>query len=240
MRRWVVFSHPFWQCVADGVPYLMSQGDKLDIVEPGHFEVEAGVENVVMHPHLSLETAHQFHHPDVTLFETEQLFGSEPWRKRSEKIREACPKQRWLNFSAVASRVYGDTHHPMMVREDLQVGRCQGPYLYDVLFVGSINSRRAEILQALAQLGVKVKIVGTKNPAYGLELGQIVDQSRLLLNIHYYDPAMFECFRCVPAWHREAPIVSERSLGDEGAEWAECVPYDQLVKKVLKCLQFLK
>lgn len=232
MRTWVVFQHPHWQCVAEGVPYLMEEGDVLEVHAPGDFRWKEGREFVIVHPHLSLPHCAKFRFPGVTFFETEQLFGSAMWKRKSEAIRAMCPDQPWLNFSAVGCTVFGDAHHPMRIHPELQVPRSDADKPIDVLFFGSMNERRHNVLADLKSRGLKVHALTPNVAAYGPALAWLIDRSRVLLNVHYYDPAMFECFRCVPAWHRGIPIVSETSLGNEGEEWATCVPYAELAGTV--------
>lgn len=238
--RWVVLDCPWWQGKASAIPFLMDQGDSFEVVRPDEYLGPLLHErDVVVGPHRAPMLAEVFekHAERVTLYETENLLGSASWRARSADIRNRCPSVPWLNYSARNAEVFGDTPRPL---RRLPEGQYESPRPSagggaDVLFVGSMNSRRAWILSALAAAGYSVHVPA--KPVFGEDLASLETSSRLVLNIHYYMPGIFESFRVVPAVHRGAQILSEISEAGEGEEWCECVPYDRLVSRAVEILK---
>ena len=192
--RWVVLKTPWWQCVAAGVPFLVdwAAGERWAIFRPEDYKgPEPGERDVVVAPHKAPRLAPVFEsfgrEDRIVLYETENLLGAPSWRAHSETLRSLAPSCRWWNYSARNALVYGDTPRPLRrllsaPRPSQYRGReWGGP---DVLFVGSMNQRRAVVLDQLArEPGVKVHVapLGT----FGRELAYLESYSRILLNIHY-------------------------------------------------------
>jgi GR25 family glycosyltransferase involved in LPS biosynthesis/SAM-dependent methyltransferase len=78
---------------------------------------------------------------------------------------------------------------------------------YDVLFYGDSNSspRRREMLEELSQ-HFKVLIV---NDVFGHEILELIKQSHLVINLHYYENALLEMPRIQECLSLGVPIVSE-------------------------------
>lgn len=79
---------------------------------------------------------------------------------------------------------------------------------FDVLFYGDANNeRRQKILKTLSKK-FKVKIV---NNLFGDELYKIVRQSKVVLNIHYYENSLLETTRIYECLSLQTHVVSEIS-----------------------------
>jgi len=77
----------------------------------------------------------------------------------------------------------------------------------DVLFYGSVNDRRRVILEGLdARLNLEV-IFGV----YGEERDRLIAQSKIVLNLHYYDAQVFEIVRVSYLLANRVCVVSEWS-----------------------------
>ena len=94
------------------------------------------------------------------------------------------------------------------------------PQDIDVLFYGSMNERRAKVVHDLeaADLNV-VTVIG----CYGAERDALIARSKVVLNMHYYTPGVFEAVRVSYLWANRKCVVSEESTDRRG------VPYTQLV-----------
>jgi hypothetical protein len=79
-------------------------------------------------------------------------------------------------------------------------------YLYDIIFIGSMNKRRENIISKLKET-YKVLIV---NNIYGEELKQLCYQSNICLNIHYYENAILERVRLNEMMEYGIKIISEK------------------------------
>jgi len=78
-------------------------------------------------------------------------------------------------------------------------------YLYDIIFIGSMNKRRENILSKLKE---KYKMLIVDN-IYGEELKQLCKQSNICLNIHYYENAILERVRLNEMMEYGIKIISE-------------------------------
>jgi SAM-dependent methyltransferase len=108
----------------------------------------------------------------------------------------------------------------------------------DVLFYGSLNERRASIVNALKAAGVKVH---TLFGVYGEERDKFIGRSKIILNVHFYDAKIFEIVRVSYLLANSKAVVTElcpNKVTEEGL--GECVmgcPYDSLVETCLSLLR---
>lgn len=108
----------------------------------------------------------------------------------------------------------------------------------DILFYGSINERREKILEGLESAGLKVeKIFGV----YGSARDRLIERSKVVINLHYYDSKIFEIVRAFYLMANSKAIVSEVSQDtviDECYREGVCgVPYDRLIES---CIDLVK
>lgn len=100
----------------------------------------------------------------------------------------------------------------------------------DVLFFGSLNDRRAALLEQLKAAGMSVEVVAG---AYGSELAPAVQRARLVLHIHFYDTALFPVARVLQPVMAGVPIVCETPAFAQLSDWSTSgivfVPYEGLV-----------
>lgn len=83
----------------------------------------------------------------------------------------------------------------------------------DVLFYGSLSSRRTDILSQLANRGLKV--VARANNAYGSELDAVIARAKVVLAMHYIDTAnIFAISRVGYLLANKKAVVSEESVDD--------------------------
>lgn len=82
----------------------------------------------------------------------------------------------------------------------------------DVLFFGSINDRRAKVIDEIRKVGLNIQAVFG---VYGQELSVLVHRSKVVLNMHYYDSSVFEAVRVIPLLASRVPVVSEKSVDDD-------------------------
>ena len=82
----------------------------------------------------------------------------------------------------------------------------------DVLFVGSINQRRKEILSQMKKLGLNVvSLFGS----YGSERDAYIGRSKILLNMHFYEAKILEVVRISYYLANQIPVLSEFSANAE-------------------------
>jgi len=244
-KRFVVLKTPWWQCIAAGIPFLSQPGDSLTVVDPKDYQGPncdrgAPETDVIMNPHRAPELARVWaeHSEHVILYEAENLLAPGGWRGASEQVRRRAPRNEWWNYSAANSAVFGDTPKPLRIPLGMRAARDRDPDL-DVVFVGSLNKRRDRVLCALVNAGLKV--VWAPMGTFGPELALLEARARVVLNMHYYEPGVFESFRVVPAVARGSVVVSEASIDGEGAEFCVATAaYDALAAVTIKTVRQVK
>jgi hypothetical protein len=101
----------------------------------------------------------------------------------------------------------------------------------DVLFYGSINERRAQVLSRLRAMGLNVHAVFG---AYGTDRDALMARAKVVLNLHYYDTSIFEVVRVSYALANSKAVVAEHRPGTEiDADLVDAVrlvPYDGLAQ----------
>jgi hypothetical protein len=100
----------------------------------------------------------------------------------------------------------------------------------DVLFYGSINERRQEILSQLQIRGLKVKSVFG---SYGKDRDKLISRSKVVLNHHFYKSEIFEIVRVFYLLSNSIAVVGEvndTTSIDETYKNAICAaPYEELI-----------
>ena len=92
---------------------------------------------------------------------------------------------------------------------------------WDLLFYGSINERRKKILDELASRGLKIK---TLFGVYGPERDYFIEQSRAVLNLHFYDSQILEQIRIFYPLINQVPVISENFPAASAPDiYNECV-----------------
>ncbi len=107
----------------------------------------------------------------------------------------------------------------------------------DILFYGSQNERRKTVLDALTERGFKVvSLFG----AYGTERDDAIGRSRIVLNMHYYEAAIFEVVRVSYLLANGVCVVTEGSPEDPDllpfADGMAIAPIDGLVDRCVRLL----
>jgi hypothetical protein len=100
----------------------------------------------------------------------------------------------------------------------------------DVAFVGSLNPRRSQALQAMrnARLNVHAAV-----GVYGAERDALFARAKMVLNLHYHEAQVFEIVRVSYLLANRLCVVSEvgldRALEDPFARGVAFAPYGELV-----------
>lgn len=76
----------------------------------------------------------------------------------------------------------------------------------DVLFYGSINERRAKVLDAIKSLGLNVHTIFG---IYGKSRDDLIARSKIVLNLHYYESQIFEVVRVFYLLCNSVPTIGE-------------------------------
>lgn len=79
---------------------------------------------------------------------------------------------------------------------------------FDLLFVGSLNDRRRDMLARIEALGLRVAMFDS--PLYGAERDAFVRQAKAVVNMHFYESSRFEQARVSHCLSLGTPVLSER------------------------------
>ena len=142
------------------------------------------------------------------------------------------------NSAALANLGVAARHMPIRAMPGLRrISPVASPDV-DVLFYGSISKRRAAILDALRARGLAVV---HRFGVYGDERDAAIARAKVVVNIHYYDAAIFESVRIVPLLANGICVVSEGFVDDpDCADLAGALvlcPYDAIVDR---CVQLVR
>lgn len=85
----------------------------------------------------------------------------------------------------------------------------------DVLFYGSVNERRARVLEQLAARGLRVKVLFG---VYGGARDEFIARSKVILNVHFYRSKVLELMRLSYLLANGCFVVSERGAEPEVSE----------------------
>lgn len=95
----------------------------------------------------------------------------------------------------------------------------------DLLFVGSMNQRRAALIERIERTGTQVTCFDTA--VYGPERDRFVRRAKSVLNVHFYESARFEQARASFVMSCGTPMVSEQSVGAGSAYERSVMWFDE-------------
>lgn len=78
----------------------------------------------------------------------------------------------------------------------------------DVLFYGALNKHRIELLNDIRACGINITV---KENVYGEEMINILAQTKIVLNLHFYQKGHLETFRVNESLSCGCKVVSERN-----------------------------
>lgn len=103
----------------------------------------------------------------------------------------------------------------------------------DILFFGSLNERRIDLIRRIEAAGRKVTVAPV--PLYGYERDTLIRQAKCVVNLPFYESARFEQVRAFLCLSLGTPVLSERRLGTQPPEafetsvtWFDELQIDQL------------
>lgn len=107
----------------------------------------------------------------------------------------------------------------------------------DVLFIGSMNDRRANILSQLQERGASVVHA---YDCYGVKRDMLVARAKVILNCHFFQAKIFEIVRCSYLLANRKAIVSEIGLDQELEEpYCDALAWEKYEHLVEGCMDIL-
>jgi hypothetical protein len=108
----------------------------------------------------------------------------------------------------------------------------------DVLFYGSLNPRRQQVLDSLRAAGVRVEALFG---VYGAARDAVIARAKIVINIHYYEAKVFEVVRVSYLLANRKVVVSERGADRaEEAAFESAVAFADYEALVPTCLSLLR
>jgi len=166
---------------------------------------------------------------DFIIYQLEQLSAREGWfqPRLTEFFRAANEVWDYSLENIDFLRQHGVEnvkHLPLGFHEKLQVITSNSCDI-DVLFYGSMNERRANVLQALSQDFRVEHLFGV----YGVERDRYIARSKVVLNVHFYDAQIMEQPRVAYLMNNRRFVLSEASPINPYATGMCVAAYEQLV-----------
>ena len=162
--------------------------------------------NIIFGAHIEPKQ-HQNLPPNVVIFNTEQLPENGGWV--NDLYKEILANNFVWDYSNTNYSIIPHTNKALIeffYREELCRIHITQEKKWDILFYGSINERRAKILDALSSRGLKIKTVFG---VYGAERDSLIGESRSILNLHFYDSQILEQIRIFYPLINQVPVISE-------------------------------
>ena len=235
--------YPHARALSETVDFFLHSLRRLGCeTERAENELMAGGYNILFCAHLLGQGSAVGLPANCIVYNTEQIesgssFDSPGYRGLLEKHPVWDYSVR--NVGQLARRLgHGRVYHVPVgyVPELTRIERCEVADI-DVLFYGSLNERRQQVISALEAVGARVHCAFG---VYGAERDRLIARSRLVLNMHYFPTNIFEMIRVSYLLANRVAVVSERSPETEVApELRDVVafaPYERLVETCLSLL----
>lgn len=205
-------------------------------IEEGRKQIVIGAHNILGHP-----TQDQVIAPDAIIYNIEQLHAIDWAPQYIEKLQKFTVWEYAPSNMDILSRAGISAHYtPIGYVPEMTLYPPSKAPEYDVCFIGTLNDRRRECLQALFREGMRVYF---KNAVYGAERDLAAANSKICLNVHYYVPAIFEIQR-VSYWLANQCFVVSEDCGrqeyfnePDGKGGIVYTPYTHIVDTCLKYVQ---
>jgi hypothetical protein len=98
-----------------------------------------------------------------------------------------------------------------------------------VLFYGSLNKHRQNIIEGLKRKGVNVLV---KNKCFKEEIVDALSKAKVVLNIHYYENGHLETFRINEALAHGCIVVSEKSTAHYPEKYNNLIYYGSNIEEL--------
>jgi len=222
--------------LAELLMYSIRDAGHLAQIQTNQFE--QGAVNIIVGAHLLDVSALRAVPEGTIILNTEQLTGvGEKWRDQLTgwfesglEIWDYSPANIEVIKALGAEKV---RCLPIGFQKELQRIDITVEQDIDVLFYGSINERRRDILNQIEAKGLNLKVL---MGVYGKERDQWIARSKVILNHHFYESQIFEIVRVSYLLTNAKAVVAEVNpetvIEDRFRKGVIDVPYAGLVDAV--------
>lgn len=162
--------------------------------------------NIIFGAHISPANTPKFP-KNTVIFNTEQLPENSTWN--NQVYKDLLLNHYVWDYSQTNLALIDHANKSLIEfyfeKKLLRITPAQNKKI-DLLFYGSLNERRIEILKKLEQRGLHVRLATN---LYGRERDELLSKSLAVLNLHYYDSQIFQQIRCFYPLINQIPIISE-------------------------------
>jgi Glycosyl transferase family 2 len=129
------------------------------------------------------------------------------------------------NIAKLAELGISADYVPLRYSPALKLSKTSKSASIDILFLGSENKRRAELFESIKTLLPHAK-VRVESKLWRAERDKVVANSKIVLNLHYYDSSVLETARLTYLLSKGSFIISEPSSDEElDREYADKVQF---------------
>lgn len=178
---------------------------------------------------------------DTILINAEQFLGGTPWNENILKWIKSFEVWDYSQQNIDAFKGMGLSNiYLLKLGYQKELNRIQkiAAQDIDVLFYGSINPRRAHVLDGLKNFGLSVH---TSFGVYGKDRDDLIGRSKIVLNLHYYESEIFEVVRVFYLLSNMVTVVGEinptTTVDNLYRNAVVGVDYENLVSTCLNLLQ---
>jgi O-methyltransferase len=150
--------------------------------------------------------------PGSIIYNLEQVEIDSPWM--TDSYLDLLRHNVVWDYSAVnirslyAAKIWNVSYVPLRHEAELQKIQ-EASEDIDVLFIGSLNDRRHNILRAISDRGCAIT---TAFDVYGGERDQLLARAKIILNVHFYEARVFEVVRVSYLLANKRFVVSETGV----------------------------
>jgi len=206
-------------------------------------DTNSNTKNIIFGAHLLNEELIKSIPKNSIVFNTEQLESiNEMWKKRiiffAEQGVELWDYSSFnLDFLKQKLKIKGKLFE-IGYQHKLQRIKSKNEKEIDVLFYGSINKRRKQIIDKLLKNKIKVKCLFG---IYGKERDEWISRSKIVLNLHMYESKIFEIIRVFYLLTNGISVISEfdknTKFNTKLINGVKHCTYDEIEKNIIFLLE---
>lgn len=146
---------------------------------------------------------------ETILINAEQFLANTPWNENILKWIKSFQVWDYSQQNIEVFKEIGLSNIQLLKigyqKELTRIQRNSTPDI-DILFYGSVNTRRAKVLNALKNTGLNIN---SSFGIYGKERDDLIARSKIVLNLHHYESQIFEIIRVFYLLSNAIPTVGE-------------------------------
>ena len=229
--------------IAELLNYSILELKKKSSIVYNFIDTNLNTKNIIFGAHLLNEELIKSIPKNSIVFNTEQLESiNEVWKKRiiffAKQGVELWDYSSFnLDFLKKKLKIKGKLFE-IGYQHKLQRIKSKNEKEIDVLFYGSINKRRKQIIDKLLKNKIKVKCLFG---VYGKERDEWISKSKIVLNLHMYESKIFEIIRVFYLLTNGISVISEfdknTKFNTKLINGVKHCTYDEIEKNIIFLLE---